>query len=114
MDAYLSPEIKAGIDAAHKRALRSSKRLCVHVGDSVHKIDRLWADGFEIAKSRDPKLRGSVDIFDGPKHLFRALIIYSEADGDMMRYEFKQIKQAVDQAPSDFVRDEPAPIALLR
>ena len=33
--------------------------------------------------------------------------------GEHMRYEFKQIKQAVDQAPSDFVREEPAPIALL-
>ena len=114
MDTFLSPEIKAGIHAAQDKAIRTSGRLSVHVGDVVHRIEKLFETGFEISLTHDPKLRGSIDIYDGPKHLFQALIIYSEADGDVMRYEFKRIKQAVDQAPIDFERKKEAPIALLR
>ena len=114
MEAFFSPEIQAGIRAAQNRDLKTSNRLCVHVEDGVYKIDTLSENGFEIAKDRAPKLRGSIDIYDGPRHLFHALIIYSEVDGDVIRYEFKQIKQARDAAPKDYVRETPAPIALLR
>ena len=114
MDTFLSPEVQAGLRSAQEKALRRSTRLSVHVGNEAHRIDKLWDGGFEIAKDRDPKLRGSIDIYDGPKHLFRALIIYSELEGENMRYEFKQVSQASGQAPVDFVREETAPIALLR
>ncbi|MEM7243357.1 MAG: hypothetical protein AAF429_14330, partial [Pseudomonadota bacterium] len=77
-------------------------------------IDKLWDGGFEIDRLREPKLRGAVDIYDGPKHLFSALIIYSEVEGEAMRYEFKQVSQARTQAPSDFVQEQAAPNALLK
>ena len=114
MSTYLSAEVQEGLRKAQDKAMRQSTRLSVHVGEDAHRIDELRPTGFSIAKERDPKLRGTVDIYDGPKHLFHALIIYSELDGDMMAYEFKQIRQALDQAPADFVRESDAPIALLR
>jgi len=114
MDSYISPEVRKGLLAAQEKAMHSSGRLSVHVGEEAFSIDKLWDGGFEIDRLRDPKLRGAVDIYDGPKHLFNALIIYSELQDEMMRYEFKQVSQAREQAPSDFVREQPAPIALLK
>ena len=114
MDSYISPEVRKGIQVAQEKALQTSGRVSVHVGDEAFSIDRLWDSGFEIDRLRDPKLRGAVDIYDGPKHLFSALIIYSELEGEAMRYEFKQVSQAREHAPIDFVQEQSAPIALLK
>ncbi|MEM7242283.1 MAG: hypothetical protein AAF429_08865, partial [Pseudomonadota bacterium] len=82
MDSYISPEVRKGFLAAQEKALRTSGRVSVHVGDEAFSIDKLWDGGFEIDRLREPKLRGAVDIYDGPKHLFSALIIYSEVEGE--------------------------------
>jgi hypothetical protein len=58
-------------------------------------------------------MRGLIDIYDGPRHLYQALIVASARDGDMMRYEFKRNTAAATQAPVDFEQAPNRPVALL-
>ncbi len=114
MDAHLSKEILDGIKRARKSALRKKNRLRVHVGDETYPVLALKGDGFEMESDAAPHLRGSVDLYDGARHLAQCLIIHSEAEGDIMRYEFKRRTDVTDGPAKDFVVDKNAPVALLR
>ena len=113
MTDYLSPEIEAALKAARKAAMKKSSRLRVQMGETQYPILKLWDKGFALDVSGAPKLRGLVDIYDGTKHLMNGLIIATEAEGDMMHYEFKRATQAQDKPPLDYERDENAPVALI-
>jgi hypothetical protein len=110
---HLPDDIRRGLDVARKRAERRSTRLCVHLNDAVFPIRRLWEGGFAIDAARAPRLRGLVDIFDGPRHLLHALIIASELDEGEMRYEFKQVTAVGTGPVRDFVEETPAPSGFL-
>lgn len=99
---YLPEDVRRGLEAAHSRAARRGSRLCVHVGDSVFPIAKLWATGFSVDVNRVPKLRGLVDIFDGPRHLSRALIIAAGEEGARMTYEFKRETRVTDAPVRDY------------
>ena len=47
-------------------------------------------------------LRGLVDIYKGPEHLYQALIVTAAQDGPEMRYEFKRMTRARDAVPLDY------------
>ena len=113
MDSFLSPEVQAGLDKARARAIKSNGRLCVHMGDAVIRITETWDNGFALPKELDPTLRGLVNVYDGPKHLYQCLIVTAEVDDDCVRYEFKRTTNVADQPAADFVRAEDAPMALL-
>ena len=114
MDAHLSKEVVEGIERARKMGMRMKNRLRVHVGDEIYPVLSLKGDGFEIEADAAPHLRGLVDIYDGARHLAHCLVIHSEPDGDIMRYEFK-LRTDVGNGPAkDFVIDQNAPVALLR
>ncbi len=113
MESFLSDEVRNGLDQARKRAKKSSNRLCVHVGDKVYRVTQTFDNGFSLPEDLGADLRGLVDVYDGPKHLFQCLIVCADqADGEV-HYEYKRTTEAVDQPPVDFVRAEDAPIALL-
>lgn len=114
MDAHLSPEVINGINRARKLALRKKNRLRLQVADEVYPILSLSDSGFEIEQDVAPHLRGFVDIYDGAKHLVSCLIIQSELDGDILRYEYKRHTDVSLGPAKDFVVAEDAPIALLR
>lgn len=105
--AYLSEFVQAGLDNARRKAERKKSRLSVHVGDDVFPIRQFSETGFVVDIKRAPQLRGLVDIYDGPKHLSRALIIAAEEDGDDMRYEFKRETVMTDTPIRDFAADVP-------
>ncbi|WP_163847303.1 hypothetical protein [Pseudooceanicola aestuarii] len=113
MTTYLSEELRAGLEAARKKALKKSSRLRVHVGEERFRVLRMEENGFTVDLEDAPRLRGLVDLYDGGKWLCQCLIVASEEDGSEMRYEFKRNTAATDRAPLDFFRDENAPIALL-
>ena len=113
MTGYLPKEVLEGLKAAQKKAERKRSRRSVHVGDDVYPILQFAEEGFALDAGHAPHLRGLVDIYEGPRHLYQALIVASEMHGDMMRYEFKRNTPASDHAPRDFYQEQDAPIALL-
>jgi len=113
MDNYFSKEVLQGLEAAKKRALKSSNRLCVHMGENVYPVTKTWENGFAMRASDDANLRGLVDVFDGPRHLHQCLIVCAEQQFDEVHYEYKRATEADSQPPVDFVRATDAPIALL-
>lgn len=113
MSEYLPKEVREGLEAARKHALKRRSRLRIHVGDRVFPVLRYWDNGFALDIEDAPKLRGLVDLYDGGRHLYQCLIVASSEDVGEMIYEFKRNTAAVDRAPLDFSRDDDAPIALL-
>lgn len=113
MSDYLPKDVLAGLHAAQKRAERKRSRRSVHIGDDVYPILQFADEGFALDAEAAPHLRGLVDIYEGPRHLYQALIVASQEDGDKMRYEFKRNTPATDHAPIDYYQEHSAPIALL-
>ena len=113
MTTYLPKEVREGLEQARRRDRRKAARLRVAVGDNYYPVMEFREGGFALDLDDAPKLRGLVDLYEGGQHLYQCLIVASEEDGALMRYEFKRSTAAVDKAPLDFARDENAPIALL-
>ena len=113
MSTFLPPEVLAGLDAARAKEKRRRTKLRVETNDRYFPVLRLWEDGFSIDAEDAPNLRGLVDLYDGPRHLYQALIVTSSEDAGERRFEFKRNTEALDKAPLDFARETPEPIALL-
>lgn len=110
---FLPEDIRRGLLMARARPAKGSRRLCVHLNDAVFPVLRLWEGGFAVDSARTPRLRGLVDIFDGPRHLSQCLIIAAAVDGDSMIYEFKRETVANDRAPLDYAPDDTRPAGYL-
>lgn len=114
MSEFLPEEVRKGLEAARAAALRRSNRLCLHVGDQVHRVIRLWDGGVALAAADTPPIRGYVDLFDGPRHIASCLIVAAPEDqGPERIYEFKTQTPALDAPPLDFERVEARPAALI-
>ena len=114
MTTYLPKEVRDGLEAARRRDRRNKARLRVAVDEFTrYPVLDFRDEGFALDIENAPKLRGLVDLYDGSRHLYQCLIVASERDGGLMRYEFKRVTAAVDCTPLDFVRDPAAPIGLL-
>ncbi|WP_417258253.1 hypothetical protein [Celeribacter sp.] len=113
MSAYLSKEVREGLEMARKASLKKQSRLRVQAGDETFRVLRMWDGGFALDRDDADHLRGLVDLYDGAKHLYQALIVASEDDGHEMQFEYKRSTVATDKAPLDYDRPDDAPIALL-
>ena len=113
MTTFVSNEVQAGLDAARRAQKKRSSRYRVHVGEDVFKILTFSPNTFSVEAERAPQMRGLVDIFDGPRHLYQALIVTSREEAGEQVYEFKRNTIASNRAALDFAQDENAPIALL-
>ncbi|MEM9741029.1 MAG: hypothetical protein AAF829_14335 [Pseudomonadota bacterium] len=113
MSTFLPPDVQAGLDAARKRALRDNHRLRIQDGEKEYRVLHAWDNGFSLDRDVGQTLRGRVDLYDGARHLSQCLIVASEQDGDVMRFEFKRLTDAAVEQPLDFVRAENAPVALI-
>ncbi len=113
MNDFLPKDVLDGLHAARRKAERKRSRRSVHIGDDVFPILTFEDSGFELDAEHAPQLRGLIDIYEGPKHLYQALIVATEMLGDVMRYEFKRNTFAADRPPLDFYQEHEAPIALL-
>ncbi|MDG1118396.1 MAG: hypothetical protein P8N72_14915 [Flavimaricola sp.] len=113
MSDYLPEAVRKGLEEARVAVLRKSGRLCVHDGDAVHRIFRLWDGGFAMQAVEAPRLRGLVDLYDGPRHVMQCLVVASHEEEDLMIYDFKRATQVADRAAVDFAHSDPLPVALI-
>jgi len=113
MSEVLPESVRKGLEDARVAMLRRSSRLCIHDGDRIHRVLRLWDGGFALDARDAPRLRGFVDLYDGPRHLYQCLIVASHAEQGEMIYDHKWSTAVLDRAPVDFVRTEDAPVALI-
>lgn len=110
----LPKEVREGMEAARKRDERRKSRLSVKVGEVAFKVLRFWQDGFALDSGLSPaKLRGLVDVYDGPRHTFQCLIVASSIEDGELLCDFKRVTPVADRAALDFWRDENAPVAYL-
>ena len=114
MFEFLSKEVREGLEAARKAALKKKSRLRVEVGDAVYPVLRFWDEGFALDAEFSPsKLRGLVDVYDGSRHIFQCLIVASTIENGELVCDFKRATAVSDRAALDFWRDENAPVAYL-
>jgi len=102
MSSFLPQSVRDELAAAQKQDRRRRATRVVHVGDEAFPILEMTERGFSVDAEDAPRLRGLIDIYDGPRHLYQALIVASEQVGDLMRYEFKRNTPAETRAPVDF------------
>lgn len=113
MSSFLPQSVRDELAAAQKQARRRRATRVVHVGDEAYPILEMTERGFSVDAEDAPHLRGLIDIYDGPRHLYQALIVASEQAGDLMRYEFKRNTAATTRAPVDFETSVDIPVGLL-
>jgi hypothetical protein len=110
----LPAEIRAALAAAQegpKRGLREGPELRLHSGRAVVPVLRLWDGGLALPAESRPHLRGRVDVWDGPRHLFQALIVATGEAGGEVVCAFKRATPAGDGPPRDYAACGPDPEA---
>ena len=111
---FLPKEVRDGLEAARKRDMKRKSRLRVEVGDAVYPVLRFWDNGFALDADFSPgKLRGLVDVYDGPRHVFQCLIVASSIENGELVCDFKRATAVTDRAPLDFWRRDDAPVGYL-
>lgn len=110
---FLPEDIRKGLMLAQDRARRRAGRLAVHAGDTVFPVLRLWEGGFVVESARVPRLRGRVDLYDGPRHLSQCLIVAAADEGGTTTYEFKRHTAVQDRPPADYARGDDLPSGYL-
>lgn len=113
MSDFLPEAVRKGLEDARLAMLRRSGRLCVHEGDRVHRVLRLWDGGFSLAAKDAPPLRGHVDLYDGARHIYQCLVVASHVEDGERIFEFKWSTAVADRPAADFVREVEAPVALI-
>ena len=111
---YLPPELEEGFNAARKRALRRASKMRMQLGEAVFPVLRFWHDGFALDATLTPaRLRGLVDLYDGPRHVFQCLIVASEVEAGEVICSFKRATPVAERPALDYWRDENAPTGYL-
>ena len=110
MSDMLPEAVLQGLQEARKAAQRRSNRLCVHVGEEVYGIHLLCDDGVAMNAEDAPKIRGHVQIYDGARHLYQALVVTSREEEGERVFEFKWSQPAASGPAPDYViaKDSPA------
>lgn len=110
---YLPEDLRKGLKVARDRAARKESRLRVQVDHEVFPILRFTPTEFATSAATASHLRGLVDIYDGSRHMYQALIVTSAQEGDDMVYEFKRMTKAIDRPPLDHVEPDDKVAGLL-
>ena len=113
MEAYFSKDVVRGLQKAKRDRSKRVARFCVHAGGEVYPIARLTEDGFEVRAEATPHLRGYVDVYDGPAHLWQCLIVRAEKGPFATRYEYKRQTSAQGGPARDYADDSPQPAGYL-
>lgn len=113
MSEYLPKEIRDQLAAAQRHTERKRATRSVHADDQAFAIIDMSDHGFALVADDAPRLRGLIDIYEGARHLYQALIVTARQDGDLMRYDFKRNTATAQTAPVDFVQDDVRPAGLL-
>lgn len=99
----LPQELRDGLEVARKRAQRRKSRLHLQVGEAVFPVLRLWNDGFSLDADLAPgRMRGLVDLYDGPRQILQCLIVASEIQSGELVCLFKRATPVADRAAPDY------------
>jgi len=109
----LPSHVLEGLRAARRRDYARKNRLCVHSGDEVFRVVRFWESGFALDAKTAPPLRGYVDIFDGGRHIYQCLVIFSAQEHGERIYEFKRLTPVLETPPVDYWQGTLVPAGLL-
>jgi hypothetical protein len=107
----LPAEVRAALAAAQqgpRRGLREGPGLRLHSGRAVLPVLRLWEGGLALPPEAGPHLRGRVDVWDGERHLFQALIVATGEAGGEVVCAFKRATPAGDAPPRDYAAPDPS------
>ncbi len=88
-------------------------RLHLQDGDLVIRINEMWEGGFTIPADTELPQHGFVELFDGPRHLARALVMQTGIHEEERYFEFKISQDATLGVPRDFSDDGQAPVAAI-
>lgn len=113
MIEFLPKEIEDGLAAARMKAAAKKTRLRVQSGEDLIPLVRLTGTHFAIERELAPRLRGLVDIYDGARHLYQALVVATSFDGEVVVFEFKRNTATAKGPALDFAQEDDAPKALL-
>lgn len=113
MFTFLPDAVRQGLEDARRAALKRTDRLSVRDGDDTYRVRRFWDGGFALDLEGSDRLRGRVDIYDGPKHLYQCLVMSSIDEGDERIFEFKWLTPVATQPAADFVRPDFVPAGLI-
>ena len=113
MYEFLPEAVRQGLDEARKAALKRKDRLSVHDGDDTYRIRRFWDGVFALDLNGSDRLRGHVDIYDGPRHLYQCLVVSSVVEDNERVFEFKWLRPVADGPAADYEMAEFAPAGLL-
>ena len=102
---HLPEDVRRNLLFGRPAGRRARHRHCVHVGDAVFPLLRLWDSGFAVSTARVPRLRGLVDLYDGPRHLSQCLILATDTDDEVTVYEFKRVTAVRDTAAHDYAEE---------
>lgn len=106
------PEQMAG-PAPEQGRKRRKPALRIHDGVRSIAIDAMTQTGFTLAVAA-PRPKGAyVDVFDGTRHLFHALIVRSGRGGDAPRYDFKFVCDPSLGMPRDYETQWREPAGLI-
>jgi len=112
MQEELPEEIARALARKSERA-RAAKRLRVETGESWFPVRRHWRGGFALSEAHGRKLRGYVDLYEGPSHLMRCLILAARTEDGETEFEVQQINPVAVAPAADHVLDAPPPAGLL-
>ncbi|MBU2360988.1 MAG: hypothetical protein KKB02_18980 [Alphaproteobacteria bacterium] len=113
MTDYLPEAVLKGLQDARRLSMQRGNRLCVHDGEEVLRIRRFWAEGMALDAGACDLLRGRVDIYDGMRHLYQALITGTRIEGGECIVDFKWLSLVSETAPVDYARLDQTPAGLL-
>lgn len=101
---YLTDDLREGLREAAIRKSRPGGRLHLRLGEAVFPVSRLWSGGLSAKAAGLTRLRGLVDLYDGPRHIGHCLIVASVLEGGELVCEFKTYQPVNDTPPVDFER----------
>lgn len=110
---FLPKEVREGLEAARRRDQRRRSRLHVQLGDAVFPVLRMWDRGFALDAARVSRLRGLVDLYDGPRHIGQCLIVATIEENGELICEFKHATVSQDRPALDFWQGENLPAGYL-
>lgn len=113
MTTFVPEAVQRGLDSARLSKLKKASRVRIETKDGHFRVLRLWQTGFSVALADAPRLRGRVDLYEGPTQLFQCLIIAANEEAGEMQYEFKRMTAVANGAARDFATETDMPVALI-
>ena len=106
MSTFLSKDVLAGLDDAHKMGIKKQKRFRVEFKKTHYPVLALNQSGFSLEAEIAAEISGLVDLYDGEKNLNQCLIVASTEENGIVHFEYKRKTATTIDAPKDFYQEK--------